>query len=398
MKINANNTQNLSWNTSLSLFKNFFIKKSLKYFSFVSALLFALSLFFSSTAHAKMRIAYVEGGHLQQYTQLLDSTAIALDKIKLIDNARIFLQKGYTSKDLWNWLATRAGGEYLSFVQDAYYSSAWDANLLSQDIASLKKRIEEKKDIDLIFAFGSAAALEVSQQIQNVNIIAFSLPDALLTELSQKNTYQANPSLFAHKVNNDTLKKLELFKNIIDFNSLGICYEDSARGRTDINYQEIKQAAQLYNFTLIEGKIKNFTNDIQENVEKRLDCHQEISQKADAFYLTSGLGNDYTHYKELLTPFLSSKTPTFSQNGLSDVEHGALFALSSSIAEDANLKAQVIKDLIDEKNFTQINKEVNPKYTFALNIKMALDINWNLSFELLSAADRIFREIKNAKQ
>ncbi len=363
----------------------------------LSFTLFLLLNLIPTQAFAKLRIAYVEGGHFQKYNQLLDSTAIALDKEKLIDSARIFLEKGYTSEDLWNWLATKAGGSYISFVKDAYYSASWHQEILEQKVSGLKQRIEEQNDIDLILTFGSAAALEVNRQIQNVNILAFALNDSNLSELSTQNQLFVNPHFFTPIEEGHIANSLKIFKDTIDFESLGICYEDTSRGRSDAGYREIKKAAKDLGFELVEGKIQQFTDSIEFNINARIQCHNEIAPQVDAIYLTNGLGNDYIKYTELLSPILRQKVPTFTQNGIADVEHGALFALSASTGEIATFQANTIKQLIEGKSFEEISREFKAKYIFALNLKMALEINWNLSFELLSSVDRIYREIKNAR-
>ncbi len=359
--------------------------------------LFTWIIFFAlhSFCQAKIRIAYIEGGEFEDYRLILDGTARELQSFGIIENGNAKLSPGFSSEELWTWLSENAKGSKLEFVKDAYYSGDWDAQKQKENILNLEKRIQEKNDIDLIFAFGTVAGIDVIKNIKNVNIMSMSTTDPVATGISKSAEDSGNDYIHATIEPDLYLKQLTLFHNIFQFENMGICFENSESGKGSIAYDAIKDAASKIGFNLIEGEIPVLNNSFN-NIDLRIQCHEELAPQVDAMYLTFGVGNQRVRYIELLQPFIDYRVPTFSQAGPQDVEHGALLSMAAiDFTSMGAFEANVIKEIIDGKKPREISQIYIGRSSIAVNLRMAMEIGWDLSFELLAAVDVIYSQISN---
>ncbi len=359
--------------------------------------LLALLVLFAtfSTSYAKMRIAYVEGGDFIDYNLILQGTARGLENLKIIEHGDSPLPKNATNAELWAWLAQNAGGDQIEFVADAFYSADWDDAKQNENIEALKSRIENQKDIDLIFAFGTAAGISVTKNITNVNIMNFSTTDPILSGISKSAEDSGNDYIHAKIEPDRYLKQIALFQYIFGFKNMGICYEDTERGRGVIAYDQIARAAKLYGFELIEGKIPNLGGSVEDNVKALKECHADIAKEAEAIYLTLGigigLGNEQQYFTEILDPLVEHNIPSFSQGGPQNVALGALLSMAAIDYDDMGyFEANVIKQILEGKKPREINQIYEGRFDFALNLAMAKAIEWPISFEVLGALDQLY--------
>ncbi len=344
---------------------------------------------------AQMRIAYVEGGEFIDYNLILNGTVHEMELLNIIENGRANLPSGFTSAELWAWLSENAGGDQVEFVADAFYSADWDTERQAENIEALASR----DDIDLIFAFGTAAGIDVTQNIENVNIMNFSTTDPIASGISMSVEDSGNDFVHAKIEPDRYVRQLSLFYDIFQFETMGICYEDSERGRGDIGYSQILNAAELNGFALVEGIIPTFGEDEQANLDMRIACHEEIAPQVDAMYLTLGIGNETHRYVELLQPFIENKVPTFSQAGPQNVALGALMSMAAIDFNDMGyFEANTVRQILEGKMPREISQVYEGRTDLAINLRMALEIGWDLSFELLAAVDEIYQEITNTPQ
>lgn len=111
-------------------------------------------------APKKWRIIYVEGGPYTNYQQLLAGNRPGTGAARLIDNGNVSVPSGTeSSREMWEWLSRNAGGSRIEFVRDGYYSSNWDAVERERVREAITNRIRDRKDVDMIFAFGTWSGL-----------------------------------------------------------------------------------------------------------------------------------------------------------------------------------------------------------------------------------------------
>ncbi len=360
-------------------------------------IIFCLMLFsFALNGEAqnkKLRIAYIEGGVYTDYSKILNATIQELEKIGMIDNGTYFnsVHDTFSSKDVWAWAAKNATGNRIEFVEDAFYTANWDSIKLATQIHELNRR----KDIDLVFAFGTTAGQQAVKNLKNKNIMNFSTTDPITSGISLSAEDSGNDYVHAKIEPDRYLKQLALFYNIFNFETLGICYEDSDRERGQIGYSEIIEASKEHNFTLLEDTFPPYENDTEKYINDRIACHERISKKADAVYLTIiAIDSDSAHERmdELLAPFVVEQIPTFSQIGSSEVELGALLSMATTNFNDMGaFEANVVKQIYENKKPREINQIYEGHTSLALNLRMAIEIGLALPFELLAAVDEIYK-------
>ena len=106
----------------------------------------------------RWRIGYMEGGSYQDYQALLKAFVENLADMGWIEKQAFpeTLDEKETGT-IWSWLATDVRSEYLEFVRDAYWAGEWNEELYRQHGDNAFARFNEKKDIDLMLAFGTRA-------------------------------------------------------------------------------------------------------------------------------------------------------------------------------------------------------------------------------------------------
>ena len=111
----------------------------------------------------KWRVAYIEGGGYTDYQRILAATAKGLAELGVIADGDVPIpEKTDDTRPIWDWLAEHAGGDRLVFLKDGYYSANWDAAQRAANRKALLDRIREKGDVDMIFAFGTWAGLDMA--------------------------------------------------------------------------------------------------------------------------------------------------------------------------------------------------------------------------------------------
>ena len=111
----------------------------------------------------KWRVAYIEGGGYTDYQRILAATAKGLAELGVIADGYVPIpEKTDDTRPIWDWLAEHAGGDRLVFLKDGYYSANWDAAQRAANRKALLDRIREKGDVDMIFAFGTWAGLDMA--------------------------------------------------------------------------------------------------------------------------------------------------------------------------------------------------------------------------------------------
>ncbi len=350
----------------------------------------------SLPAEAKIRIAYVEGGHYVDYPLILQGTVLEMHDLGIISKSYPLSNTEITSAEIWKWLSENAHSSEVEFVQDAFYSANWDSEKLNKDVLALKERIKEKNDIDLIFAFGTAAGISVTSLINDTNIMNFSTTDPIASNISLSIEDSGSDFIHAKIEPERYIRQLTLFHDIFKFEKLGICYEFSERGKKTISYEEIKAAAQINGFTLVEGRLDTLPNDINHNTDQRIKCHKEIASQVDAVYLTFATNENEERFTEGLLPLLNYDLPTFSQAGPQNVQLGALMSVAATdFIHMGEFEADVIKQLLNGKKLREISQIYEGPSALAVNLRNALEIGWDIPFELLAAVDELYKTIKN---
>ncbi len=245
-----------------------------------------------TTNHGKKwRIAYYEGGSYIDYQQIFTETVRGLMHLGWIETAELPLQKGEETKTLWEWLTTKAKSNYLEFTKDGYYSAEWVNNTRIQTVDQLMRRLNEKKDIDLLIAMGTMAGQDFANNKHHTPTIVVSSSDPIAAGIIKS----AEDSGFEHVHATVDPKRYErqvrVFHEIINFKKLGMIFEDSVNGKAFSAIELVEKVAKDRSFEVVKCySLDESVDDQKAREESVKKCVNQLIGKVDAIYITQQSG------------------------------------------------------------------------------------------------------------
>ncbi|WP_300717913.1 ABC transporter substrate binding protein [uncultured Desulfovibrio sp.] len=365
--------------------------------------LLAWSCAFSAVAQARpagdkaWRVIYVEGGPFSDYQRIFQGLALGLEERGLIENGHVPLPSdSEETQGMWQWLASHAGGERIVFLPDGFYSAGWDKQQRERIRQDVLQRIRERKDVDMILAFGTWAGQDFSAQDLPVPVIVSSVTNAVDSGIIPSVSDSGRDNLVAPIEPDRFKRQVLLFHDIFAFKTLGIAYEDTPAGRGSIALNEIEDAAGELGVTLVRCTDTFDIQDANLASDRLLACHKKLAEQGvEAVYLTYNVGLQADAMRRVLQPLADARIPTFSQLGSPDVVHGALLSVAqSSITEEGRFSAGLVDAILKGARPRDLSPVFESPVSMALNLFMATLIGWNPPLEVLAAVDEFYQEMK----
>ena len=297
---------------------------------------------------------------------------------------------------MWRWLVSHAGGEHIVFLPDGFYSAGWDKQQRERIRQDVLQRIREKKDVDMILAFGTWAGQDFSAQDLPVPVIVSSVTNAVDSGIIPSVSDSGRDNLVAPIEPDRFKRQVLLFHDIFAFKTLGIAYEDTPAGRGSIALKEIEDAAGELGVTLVRCTDTFDIQDADLASDRLLACHKKLAEQGvEAVYLTYNVGLQADAMRRVLQPLADARIPTFSQLGSPDVVHGALLSVAqSSITEEGRFSAGLVDAILKGARPRDLSPVFESPVSMALNLFMATLIGWNPPLEVLAAVDEFYQEMK----
>lgn len=342
----------------------------------------------------KWRIAYYEGGDFIDYQQVLTQTTNGLMKLDWIEDSNIPPQKGEQTKELWNWLSHSAKSKYIEFVDNAYYSANWDEDTRKKLVSDLLKRLNEKKDIDLVIAMGTWAGKDLATNKHSVSTMVMSASDPVaagIIKSAEDSGYdhvhaQIDPNLYA--------RQLRIFHEIIGFKKLGIAYENSIAGKSYAQIDVADKIGKERGFTISHCYTQSDIADSDLAAQTVIKCFNELVKNCDAIYVTQQGGVNSKSIPELVKIANDNRIPTFSQSGSDEVKYGFLLSIShSGYKYLGEFNANVLAKILNGAKPNQLNQIFEDPPKIAINLKTAEIVGFDPPVVILGAADEIYKEI-----
>ena len=346
----------------------------------------------------KWRAIYVEGGAYTDYQQILAATARSFAKLGLIENGNVPISiDTNNTKPMWDWLTDNAGTGKIEFLKDGFYSGDWDGKKRIDNKAAILKRINEQDDIDLIFAFGTPAGLDMATNEHSIPTFSMSVTDAVLAgivtsvEDSGRDHVQAQIEIGRYE------RQLTMFYDVFQFARLGVPYADTPEGRASVAVKVIQETADELGFEIVPCLIARYADeDIVFNSLKQ--CMEGLSETSDAIYLTANHGMRGDSIAELLQPLIDKKIPSFSQSGLEETKLGVLMSVAQNSFENEGMHgAKAVAAVIAGAKPRDLPQGFTGPLGVAINSKMAEHIGWSPPFNVLATINKIYHEMGNTK-
>lgn len=355
----------------------------------------------SNTPHTnngnKWRIGYAESEPFFNFTGSLHGLVFGLKEMGWIsvDLEKMPYKPGQEdSLAMWNWLASQDTGNYIEFVQDAYYSL-----YRPEDEDAVQKRLAEKKDLDLMIVMGTYAGQVLVNDNHRTPIMVFSASNAVSSGIITKDTDSGKDHVWAHMDSNRYKRQIQVFHDIFQFKKLGIVYEDSPVGRVYAALDDLEELSKELGYEIITQKVDEAKNheDRERYHRDVLEANKKLAKQVDAMYLTAGT-RDMEKISSLLEPFYEAGIPIFSQLGANEVKHGALLSLyRADFNGVGRFGADNIAKVLNGAQPRELPQVYGDTPSIVMNFKVADRIGYKVPFEILLSADGIYHSIEGTK-
>ena len=338
-----------------------------------------------------LRVAYIEGGPYPDFTGLLQTLAQALEDMGLVAEGSVPATGGETRPEgMWQWLSQHAGGEYLTFVPDACYTAGWNTTEFEKKKDALIHRIREKKDIDLVLAMGTMAALPMATADIAVPVMVLGSFDPASSGIIASVQDSGRENVFALVREQRYYREIMLFHSIFKFARLGVTYEDTPLGRAQVAYTQVEKAAKDAHFELVTC-VRPYVKAHFMDVATMIDCNEYfVQQGVDAVYLTIGYGVGEGRMDEVLRPLTKANLPTFAQVGAPGVKSGVLMSISEeSFKGEALFAAKALANILAGQSPRSQKQSYEGSLSLAVNFRTAGLIGWYPPLAVLAAVDDI---------
>ncbi|MFQ9866128.1 MAG: ABC transporter substrate-binding protein [Bilophila wadsworthia] len=294
----------------------------------------------------KWRVAYIEGGGYTDYQRILAATAKGLAELGVIADGDVPIpEKTDDTRPIWDWLAEHAGGDRL-FLKDGYYSANWDAAQRAANRKALLDRIREKGDVD-DFRLRHMGRAGHGHSRYFRSVFSMSVTDAVQAGIAKSLKDSGRDNLHAQIDPERYKRQIAVFHDIFGFKKMGIPYEDTPEGRSDVSLAAIESAADELGIELVRCTTAlNVPPD--QSFANLKQCVSQLAKTSDAVYLTTNSGMQWNRMRELLQPLIEAGVPSFSQSGIEETKLGVLMSLSqSSFSSGGRFGAEAIVKVMD---------------------------------------------------
>ncbi|MBU0464102.1 MAG: ABC transporter substrate-binding protein, partial [Proteobacteria bacterium] len=346
----------------------------------------------------KYKIGYLEGGKYSMYPTILKGIVGSLTELGWIEQINIpdFEDPNDSSK-LWHWISKNIKSDYIEFVDNAYWSSGWKSELRTKNKSEIIKRLNNKKDIDLIIANGTWAGQDLANNEHSVPTIVCSTSNPIQAKIINSEQDSGFSHVHARVDPTRFQRQISLFHDIVGFEKLGIAYIDTVAGRSYAAVEDIEAMASQLGFKvekcLLPDKVEG-----QKLIDMTVECHKKLAQKVDAVYITVQTGVTLKSLPQLMKPLNEKEIPTFSQGGSNEVKHGVLMSISQANYKYISMfHAETIAKVFNGAAPGDLVQIFEDPPKIAINIAEAEKIGFNPSVDILSAADEIYNEIEVAE-
>ena len=344
----------------------------------------------------KWRIGYYEGGPYIDYQWIFAETVKALMQMGWIEEELLPNLKGEETSGLWKWLATEAKSSYLEFVKDAHYNAKWEDKLREETVEEVIRRLNSKKDIDLMIAMGTWAGKDLGNNKHNTNTMVVSASDAVGAGIIRSVEDSGYDYLHAYVDPFRYQRQVRVFHDMIGFKKLGVAYENTVDGRSYSAIDMVEKVAQERGFEIERCYAVSDIPDVDKKEKEYVDCFRKLVQKADAIYVTVHGGVSARSIPEMVEIANSHRTPTFSQSGSVEVKWGILASLSQAgFKYVGQFHAETFAKVFNGAKPRELDQVFEEPKKISINLKTAVAIGYDPPVDVLAAADEIFEDIES---
>ncbi len=355
---------------------------------------------------AKWRIGYYEGGPWVDYQGTLLHIVNGLATLGWIE-ALTFpdLPDTQDTQMLWAWLSNatvssaNVTSAYIEFVPDAYWSSNWDETLRAENKAAAIQRLSQEKDLDLVIAAGTWAGIDLANDQHDVPIIVISSSNPIQSGIIKSAEDSGYDHVFAKCDPERHIRHLRIFHTLVQFERLGILYEDSPDGRIYAALPDAEQVAQEVGFNIVTCIAPENDISLEEARANAAQCIADLAPRVDAFYVTAHRGLTPDVMPEILEPFFAYNVATWAQLGPQYVERGVLLSMKKADYPIlGTFYAETIAKIFNGAKPRDLNQVFEEPKSITINLETARLIGYEPPSGLLTSAGETFEFIQGMEE
>lgn len=340
----------------------------------------------------KWRLGYLESGDYSEYPDTLRAIVEGLQKLGWLSVPAIPEQ--LNGRQMWDFLIKHARSDTLEFVADAWWQPGnFDPAQRPIVRETIRQRLQERHDIDLILAMGTWAGQDMVALGAPVPTVVASASDAVGSRIVASASDSGLDNLHARVQPERYQRQVQLFFDIVKFKTLGMVYEDSLEGRSYAAVPAVEQAARKDGFQMVScttGTNELTTAQATQNV---IECYRKLSNEVDAVYVTTHRGITAENIGEIAGILRKAKVPSFAMLDPAQVRAGLLMSLAQADYSYVGLfHAEVIARIFNGAKPRQLNQVWIDPAKIALNLDTARIIGFDPPVDILLAADEVYTE------
>ncbi len=349
------------------------------------------------------RIGYYQGGELNTYPKVLLAMVEGLVELGWLEEGELPPpgSKLETVEQIWYHLAS-LDNRYLHFVNDGFWSSEWDDEIRGQNIEKMFKRFNTQRDIDLMIAMGTWAGVDLSTDAHQTNVVVFDAANAVKSGIIDSIQDSGRDYVHARVDPLRNKRQIRLFYNLINFEKLGIAYENSETGEVYAGIDDVRDVAKELGFKVVRCFTTSEVPDnllhlAEESVRK---CYQDFLTSVDAVYITYQKGIENLALLEDGIKMLTERgIYTFSKIGSEHVKIGALMSIALvNYKGVGRFHAKTIAQILNGAKPRQLEQIYPDSMNIAINLDTAKKVGFEPPISLLGATDELYSEALQKRQ
>ena len=294
---------------------------------------------------------------------------------------------------MWQWLAKNTESKWLEFVPDAYWRPGnFDSDQRAPMREAISNRLHGKQDIDLIIAMGTWAGQDLREVGPPVPTVEGSVSDAIAARISDSEDDSGRDNLHVRIEPERYQRQLRLFHEIVEFESMGIVYEDSDEGRSYAALAAAEQVAKERGFRLEHCHAPSTGIELEQAVANAVDCYAELAGRhVGAVYITTHRGVTGESINDIAAILTQARVPSFSMAGSREVQRGILMSIAQAdVSHVGLLHAETIARIFNGALPRELSQLWVDPPKIALNLSTAREIGFDPPVDILLAADEVY--------
>jgi ABC-type uncharacterized transport system substrate-binding protein len=348
----------------------------------------------------RWRIGYYQGGDYIDYSQNLYYMIDSLIEMGWMDFDDLGEFKDTeVTKPLWTNISRTSRSNYIEFVEDAFWDSGWNDSLRISAREDCIGRLSTKGDIDLIIAMGTWAGLDLVNDEHSIPTMALTSSDPIGAGIIPSSEDSGFDHVICECDPDRYYRQITLFHEIVEYDSLGVVFEDSPEGRIYGNVKDLRRASEKIGFDLVEV----IRDDSPENEtmakENIISGYDELSKSVEAVWCGQQFGEQPQFMPEVLKPLFDRNIRTWGSLGYDSVKRGVLMgAQQHNYAEAGEWYARTLAKILNGALPGNLKQVFELPLDILINMKTAEIIGYEVPSGIEEIAEVKFSTIEGFEE